>query len=700
MDAVMVQPPGRALLHRVGASSSASSSADDALLRRTAAVCRATPSELASSSTSLSADALLQRAAAACGVAPSELALFCGGRQLRGPAPLRRVPGSLRVAWRLVGGGGCSSSVQGKANFEQTMSKRAGTLSRSGATSSAVSDGGGGGTTPLGGLDVSFKPQAKRSPARAVHVDELSPFRRTSGREVEVGEKKMVLWKERGGAEVEAALASGAVALLDSAWVVDLAARRGVLRPRQALPDEAFLSLSKVQAQTRPGCLPIVCISHCWLQPDHPDPHGHNLRVIARALRELSRFGERFGVFYNFCSIHQRCRDRDGKPQGRLVGELDVIGRFSLENSLFEQALGCLGAFYSHRLTWVLMLTEFPPDYFTSDYELSSNVAPYFERGWCFCEATWAATMLKSSGMVLDLGMDTGEGRVGVGKCLHGRKAPVLPEEFDAQLASKSFTNGKGDAPLVAALYRQGFNARFGAATLLNYANLGWGPEEARAVAGVLPRAPALEELYLGRNLIGPEGARALAEALPRTLALETLRLDHNSIGDEGARALAEALPHAASLRELELRDNRIGAKGAQALAEAIPDAPALKVLSLNNNAIGDEGACAMAWALPHTPMLKQLRLENNSIGSEGARALAHALPQAPALEVLNLNSNFDLNRNCIGVEGARALAEALPRASALEWLFLNNNSIGDEGAWALAEALPHAPALKVRFTR
>jgi len=251
-------------------------------------------------------------------------------------------------------------------------------------------------------------------------------------------------------------------------------------------------------------------------------------------------------------------------------------------------------------------------------------VKPYFERGWCFCESSWAA-MVKHYMLVLDLGKDAGEEQFYAYYCFQGRKAPVLPEEFVAQLVCKGFTNGNTDTPLVVRLYREGFEARFGVATKLLYIGLGWGDEEARAVARVLLRAPALEALHLENNSIGAEGARALAEALPHAPALKLLDLDNNSIGDEGARALAEALPHAPALQVLSLVSNSIGDAGACALAEALPRAPALEELSLFDNSIGDKGARALAEALLHAPALEKLGLRFNLIGGEAKAALRTA---------------------------------------------------------------------------
>jgi len=575
--------------------------------------------------TSASADAVLRRVAAACRVPPSQLALFAGSRRLSGPMPLRdgaRIATALHVVRRLAGGGVGESS------------------------------------------------------SRAAHIPRPKI--------VEADPAALRMWKERGGGELEAALESGAMALLDADWVIDLAARGGVLPPRQALPDKAFLSLSEVTAvTTRRTGLPVVLASHSWLQADHPDPHGYNLRALARALRHLTVSG-RVAVFYDFSSMHQNCRDQRGKPRGRILGESTAVGRFPAEQMLFEQALESLGTFFSHPHTCVLELTALPPDYGDpARYAGSGNVADYSERGWCFCESSWAA-MQKDATLVLDLGKGSGEGDFDAsvaGRCTQGRRAPVAPEVFEALLASKGFTNRTADHPLVARLYREGFAARFRAVSVLNYGGLAWGDDEARAVAAMLPHTPALKTLHLGVNAIGDEGARALAEGLAHTPALKFLYLRHNLIGAEGASALAEALPGALALKELYIGNNLIGDEGARALAEALPRAPALRDLYIRYNSIGAEGARALAEALPLALALKELYLGNNLIGDEGARALAEALPRAPGLKELELDSNS------IGDEGARALAEALPRAPALKGLMLRMNPIGGGAAAALRTA-------------
>ena len=76
-------------------------------------------------------------------------------------------------------------------------------------------------------------------------------------------------WRRLRGRELEAALKSGAIALLDGRWLVACAERGERIRRRQDLPPEAFISLEELKAATR-NYLPIICLSYAWLHPDHP----------------------------------------------------------------------------------------------------------------------------------------------------------------------------------------------------------------------------------------------------------------------------------------------------------------------------------------------------------------------------------------------------------------------------------------------
>ena len=72
-------------------------------------------------------------------------------------------------------------------------------------------------------------------------------------------------WLAAGGRELESVLTSGAVAVVDAAYLIGASARDGeVLRHRQALPPEAFLSLEQMIAMTplSQDCfLPLIVVS-------------------------------------------------------------------------------------------------------------------------------------------------------------------------------------------------------------------------------------------------------------------------------------------------------------------------------------------------------------------------------------------------------------------------------------------------------
>ncbi|CAK0795655.1 unnamed protein product [Prorocentrum cordatum] len=311
----------------------------------------------------------------------------------------------------------------------------------------------------------------------------------------------------------------------------------------------------------------------------------------------------------DFCCIHQNCRDREGIPQQCTYQRLedsgsfedDAIGRFEPEHALFKEALGSLGRFYSHPATVVFMLTQFPDDYDdAAKYTRLGNTEQYFNRGWCFCESSWAM-LTKDFRCLVDLGHSTGAetcyygdyGRADslVTACAAGRRAPVLPDAFDAQLQRKGFTNGKDDRPRVAKLYRSAFAQRLEAAEELVYASLHWGDEEAQQLAAMLASgaAPQLKRLHLSGNEVSDEGAARLAEALraPGALPrLEELSLGGNRVGDEGAARLAEALraPGAVpQLQVLRLGGNPLGEAGQAALRAAWAEAGRRGFLMLNS---------------------------------------------------------------------------------------------------------------------
>ena len=242
-------------------------------------------------------------------------------------------------------------------------------------------------------------------------------------------------WDELGGAELEPVLLSGAIALLDAHWLIRLAGAGGVPHPRQCLPPEAFLSADEVATSAIRG-LPIVCVSHAWCTPHHPDPDGESLRALARTLKLLEAQSSqhcspcRHAVFYDFCSLHQRCRDSGGEPL--LAGG---SGWYPSEEALHRRALCHISALYSHPQTWVFLLNT------------KASAETFLSRGWCYCEALWAMSG-KRPGMVLDISRDSGAAAdwfdfVDECRSLSCRAAPVTPDVFAAQLEEKCFSHGE-----------------------------------------------------------------------------------------------------------------------------------------------------------------------------------------------------------------------------------------------------------------
>ena len=217
-----------------------------------------------------------------------------------------------------------------------------------------------------------------------------------SATDLGVSETTLELWRKRGGGDLEPVLASGAVAVLDAQWVISHAEAGGVLTHRQALPKEAFLSLADLVEATNEYAdwLPVAALSYPWLTKDHPDPRGANLARVARALKALLSRPDlipRLGVFWDFGSLHQHPDPANG------------VLRTEEQNALFKQGLGCLGTLYSHPHTWVLRLTSFPDGHKAEDQAEGTNVAKYFDRGWCFTENSWAS-LTKAWQLSLDLG--------------------------------------------------------------------------------------------------------------------------------------------------------------------------------------------------------------------------------------------------------------------------------------------------------
>ena len=133
-------------------------------------------------------------------------------------------------------------------------------------------------------------------------------------------------WLQMNGLSLEPALCVvpslgfSAVQLIDARWFVQFASNHSRMPRRQEIHQRFPAACVKFpdfrkMSQVRNNGLRILVISHPWLQPDHPDPRGDNMKLIAKAvaafLREYERepFGDRdatFGIFLDFMSLMQK----------------------------------------------------------------------------------------------------------------------------------------------------------------------------------------------------------------------------------------------------------------------------------------------------------------------------------------------------------------------------------------------------------
>ena len=269
-----------------------------------------------------------------------------------------------------------------------------------------------------------------------------------------------------------------------------------------------------------------------WITAEHPDPEGFHLRTIAALLDAFCKYyggtGENNAVFLDFCSLEQAPRSEEAEER-------------------FRRGLKAINLIYAHQVSFVLCLTVMPP----------GTARGYDARGWCFFERLVAGA-LKQPQYLLDVGkLQVAPDAVTdwfaevERVCDVGRRPPLTPAAFEAELRERQFTNGSTDHALVARLYGEFVEEALGAATWLNFKNIGWGDAQAEELAAVLPLCGRVRELNLSRNAIGDRGAAALARSLPAGLEALDLSYNHN-LTDEGVAALAAALP--ASVRAFNVQ--------------------------------------------------------------------------------------------------------------------------------------------------
>ena len=249
--------------------------------------------------------------------------------------------------------------------------------------------------------------------------------------------------------------------------------------------------------------------------------------------------------------------------------------------------------------------------------------------------------------------------------------------------------------------------------TDLSLANIGFGPEPAKAIGAALGRNTTLTRLSIRHVRLGTDGAVEIFRGLHCTGSrLRHLILNHTSIDPACGAHVRAALLAPTALTELDLADNKLGPVGCEAVAEGLARNRSLEVLRLPNNVIEEAGVKAVADALitaGAASALRVLDLSKNPMGSQGGVFMGRALAINPPLKRLRMegvpwelwtpdNKWRPPFRYEIGDEGAIALVEGLRTNTNLIFLGLRGASITLLNSAELAHAMVINPELEVDF--
>jgi len=156
-------------------------------------------------------------------------------------------------------------------------------------------------------------------------------------------------------------LADGTIRLLRCAWLLSAdsdqylgrdGSGKVIMRRRQELPEEAFLSPSEAVQLLDGADRSILALSYRWLTREHPDPHGTALCAVRRFLRSKDGLGK-CGMFWDFTSLPQK--DIAKEAQG-------LAPRTPEEADTMKRGLEGMGYLYASTCgTAVVQLKDIPP---------------------------------------------------------------------------------------------------------------------------------------------------------------------------------------------------------------------------------------------------------------------------------------------------------------------------------------------------
>ena len=257
----------------------------------------------------------------------------------------------------------------------------------------------------------------------------------------------------------------------------------------------------------------VLSVSYAWAVRGggHPDPDGFHLKRLQLILKNYMEIdGRDPAVFLDWFSLYQlHCAE---------------LPRTDEQTKMFDVGLRLMHVNYGHKGARVVLLTDLPR---------TPDLKGYYERGWplferscAACGANWVVPFSLSESEVALARRPGAPRRNYLVEFRMRRAPPVLPEEFDAQLAGASMTE-EADRALVRRLYKECFETIAGATRKLALCNIGADDAWVRRLCAALPRYARLECLDLSGagNAVTNAGARELSRVLPRLPRLRVLYL-------------------------------------------------------------------------------------------------------------------------------------------------------------------------------
>ena len=298
----------------------------------------------------------------------------------------------------------------------------------------------------------------------------------------------------------------GNVKLLKPELFIDYQKAGKPLPKCQDVPDEYVVHTKQLTAEEREN-LVVIAISYCWISPDHPDPNGYYLEVLAKLLslfvegkyEEEKEYDMGDGVetpadYLRDLGFHFGAGD--GRPVGIFLDWPSVPqdkphgSRTEAETAVFKDALKNINLWYAHSATITWMLTFLPEGAMRTDYGSS---------GWTFFEFCVGALLSHSCKLLrIDAGVrekllegswdeDRTNGKSKWGSDIPHpgdylqlsldtmdtqRGPPLAPDRFNELVDAKTFTNGADADAIVKPQYLKAFKAVIADVDEVNYSGL------------------------------------------------------------------------------------------------------------------------------------------------------------------------------------------------------------------------------------